>query len=273
MRAMHTGSTRSCSASAQPHCLGPPGIQRSPAALLLTWAQLQVWPACTAGPAQGRACSSWPAQPVKLESTAAPCCQRGPPTTCCCRAGDALDAQSVRFACAATQPGTRLVAGGVIYTCRAVMSCGAACAVHATPDSLQGPGLGLGDPGRALLPDGSSTTSCSAVMFLWRSVRMMATSHLRSSIGLRLRRWPCPARPARWASSSPFFTICVLAACQCHALALHAVPGPFACWLRTDALRCPGRPCQRVQVTLSLLGVRLHVHHLHVWRPVRAARS
>lgn len=41
-------------------------------------------------------------------------------------------------------------------------------------------------------------------MFLWRSVRMMATSLLRSSMGFRFRRWP----GFRCASSSTFFTIC-----------------------------------------------------------------
>ena len=61
---------------------------------------------------------------------------------------------------------------------------------------------------RTLLPEGSSTTSCRAVMFLWRRVRMMATSRFRSSMGLRFLRAPAACRPPLCASSSPFFTIC-----------------------------------------------------------------
>lgn len=51
--------------------------------------------------------------------------------------------------------------------------------------------------------------TCKETMFLWRRERMIATSRLRSSTGLRRLRLPAlSAGPlALWASNSTFFTI------------------------------------------------------------------
>ena len=73
---------------------------------------------------------------------------------------------------------------------------------------------------------GEWPTSCRAVMFLWRSLRMMATSRFRSSMGLRLRRPPPRPPAALCASSSTFFTIWRPAATPAHEMAAQAVP----CW-------------------------------------------